>query len=420
MDQFTADPTARVFEGKIYVYPSHDIQEPPGYKGRPNWFVMEDYHVFSSENLTDWKDHGVIVTRDGVEWADPNAYAMWAPDCVFKDGKYYFYFPAMAKRRRVPHRRGGRGQTLRTVQAHGHSHRRREGNRSRRAHRQGWQRLPVLRRETDLRRQAEAEHAGDRGRAQGRRQSAHEGTHRGAVRVRTQWHLLPHLSARGEQDRAARIRDEHVADGAVQASRRDSRRIGRAAAGPSTIRFSSTRGSGISSTTTGISHPRSTSTARSVRTSCSSTPTARSRKSFRRCAVSDSWRRRARFRSTATVRQAATRIAVSFLDDANPHAGWKTTFSGAKSWVRFNEVDFGRGAQKSIEVRARAPGKGELEIRLDNPDGPLLGQRESRPGTRLENCERCREEDSRRRPRSRRYSGRQPNPSKWIGSVSAE
>ena len=40
MDQFTADPTARVFEGKIYVYPSHDIKAPPEYKGRPNWFVM--------------------------------------------------------------------------------------------------------------------------------------------------------------------------------------------------------------------------------------------------------------------------------------------------------------------------------------------------------------------------------------------
>src|SRR5262249_19002557 len=70
LDQFTADPTARVFDGRIYVYPSHDIPEPPGYQGRPNWFVMEDYHVFSSENLTDWKDHGVIVTRNDVPWAD--------------------------------------------------------------------------------------------------------------------------------------------------------------------------------------------------------------------------------------------------------------------------------------------------------------------------------------------------------------
>src|SRR5262245_13696843 len=97
MDQFTADPTARVYEGQIYVGPSNDIKPPPGYNGRPNWFVMEDYHVFSSENLTDWKDHGVIVTQTGVEWTDPTAYAMWAPDCVFKDGKYYFYFPAIAK-----------------------------------------------------------------------------------------------------------------------------------------------------------------------------------------------------------------------------------------------------------------------------------------------------------------------------------
>jgi len=96
MDQFTADPTARVFEGRIYVYPSHDILASPG-QGRPGWFCMEDYHVFSSENLTDWKDHGVIVRQTEVAWADPKAYSMWAPDCVFKKGKYYFYFPAVAK-----------------------------------------------------------------------------------------------------------------------------------------------------------------------------------------------------------------------------------------------------------------------------------------------------------------------------------
>jgi hypothetical protein len=96
-DQFTADPTARVFEGRVYVYPSHDIREPAGYTGRPNWFVMEDYHVFSSANLTDWTDHGVILTQKDVPWADPAGFAMWAPDCVFKDGKYYFYFPAKAK-----------------------------------------------------------------------------------------------------------------------------------------------------------------------------------------------------------------------------------------------------------------------------------------------------------------------------------
>lgn len=96
MDQFTADPTARVFEGKIYVYPSHDIPATPG-KGRVGWFCMEDYHVFSSENLTDWKDHGVIVSQTTVDWVNPTSYSMWAPDCVWKNGTYYFYFPAQAK-----------------------------------------------------------------------------------------------------------------------------------------------------------------------------------------------------------------------------------------------------------------------------------------------------------------------------------
>ncbi|MBP8606057.1 MAG: family 43 glycosylhydrolase [Phycisphaerae bacterium] len=93
LDQFTADPTARVFEGKIYVYPSHDIPVPPGSGARQDWFCMEDYHVFSSENLIDWTDHGVILTQSEVPWLTRMSYSMWAPDCVFRDGKYYFYFP---------------------------------------------------------------------------------------------------------------------------------------------------------------------------------------------------------------------------------------------------------------------------------------------------------------------------------------
>ena len=91
-DQFTADPTARVFNNKVYLYPSHDIVPPKGQ--RQDWFCMEDYHVFSSENLTDWTDHGVIVTQNKVPWVRPDSYSMWAPDCVCRNGKYYFYFPS--------------------------------------------------------------------------------------------------------------------------------------------------------------------------------------------------------------------------------------------------------------------------------------------------------------------------------------
>ena len=91
-DQFSADPTARVFNNKVYLYPSHDIFPPEGQ--RQDWFCMEDYHVFSSENLTDWTDHGVIVTQNKVPWVRPDSYSMWAPDCVERNGKYYFYFPS--------------------------------------------------------------------------------------------------------------------------------------------------------------------------------------------------------------------------------------------------------------------------------------------------------------------------------------
>ena len=93
--QFTADPTARVFEGKVWLYPSHDIISPVEPERR--WFCMEDYHAFSSEDLVNWTDHGVIVTQNEVPWVRPDSYSMWAPDCVEKDGKYYFYFPTAPK-----------------------------------------------------------------------------------------------------------------------------------------------------------------------------------------------------------------------------------------------------------------------------------------------------------------------------------
>ncbi len=95
-DQFTADPSARVFGDSVYLYPSHDILAREG-RGRPGWFCMEDYHVFSSANLVDWTDHGVIVSQDKVPWGNARAFSLWAPDCIARNGKYYFYFPDPAK-----------------------------------------------------------------------------------------------------------------------------------------------------------------------------------------------------------------------------------------------------------------------------------------------------------------------------------
>ena len=93
--QFTADPTARVFEGKVYLYPSHDIPSPV--ERLQEWFCMEDYHVFSSEDLVKWTDHGVVLSQSDVPWGDAGSYSMWAPDCVYKNGTYYFFFPASPK-----------------------------------------------------------------------------------------------------------------------------------------------------------------------------------------------------------------------------------------------------------------------------------------------------------------------------------
>ena len=89
--QFTADPTARVFDGKVWLFASHDIISPV--EPERKWFCMEDYHAFSSEDLVHWTDHGVILDQKDVPWGNPAGYSMWAPDCVERDGKYYFFFP---------------------------------------------------------------------------------------------------------------------------------------------------------------------------------------------------------------------------------------------------------------------------------------------------------------------------------------
>jgi hypothetical protein len=81
---FTADASAHEYEGRVYVYGSHDKDGASGYN-------MTDYHVLSSSNLVDWVDHGVALDVADVPWASSK---MWAPDCAYKDGTYYFYFPA--------------------------------------------------------------------------------------------------------------------------------------------------------------------------------------------------------------------------------------------------------------------------------------------------------------------------------------
>ena len=89
---YTADPSAHVFNGRIYVYPSHDIDAGDAFDDLGSHFAMEDYHVLSLSSPSDEAvDHGVALHVKDVPWADKQ---MWAPDAAEKDGKYYLFFPA--------------------------------------------------------------------------------------------------------------------------------------------------------------------------------------------------------------------------------------------------------------------------------------------------------------------------------------
>ncbi len=85
---YTADPSAHVWDdGRLYVYPSHDIAPPIGCD------LMDKYHVFSTDDMIHWTDHGEILSSDDVPWGRPEGGFMWAPDCAYKNGTYYYYFP---------------------------------------------------------------------------------------------------------------------------------------------------------------------------------------------------------------------------------------------------------------------------------------------------------------------------------------
>jgi beta-xylosidase len=85
---YMADPSAHVWQdGRLYIYPSHDIAPPKGCD------LMDQYHVFSTDDMVNWVDHGEILRASQVTWGRPDGGFMWAPDCAYKDGTYYFYFP---------------------------------------------------------------------------------------------------------------------------------------------------------------------------------------------------------------------------------------------------------------------------------------------------------------------------------------
>ncbi len=379
MDQFTADPSARVFEGQVYVYPSHDIIAVPG-KGRPGWFCMADYHVFSSANLTDWKDHGVIVSQNEVPWVKPDSYAMWAPDCVARNGKYYFYFPALA-------RTGGfRIGVAIADQPYGPFQPEPEPIAGVRGidpcvflDRDGSaylfyaaHKIFVAKLQANLLAVAGPpqviEHLPTEGLIEGPFVFARNGIY---------YLAYPHAANRSE--RLEYAMSEHPLGPYRPAGvLMDESPDGCWTNQPSVVEF---RGQWYL-----FYHDQDLSPnfdkARSIRADrLTFNADGTIRKvipTLRGVGIVEATGQIQIDRYSAISREGGS---VSFLDAANPPAGWKVALAGNAAWVRFNDVDFGKGALQTVTVRAVAPAGGVIEIRLDREDGPALARVRIAPGS---------------------------------------
>ncbi len=92
---YTADPAAHLFDDKIYIFPSHDIESNVAEDDMGSHFDMKDYHILSMDSINGkTTDNGVALDITEVPWASRQ---MWAPDATFNNGTYYLYFPAKDK-----------------------------------------------------------------------------------------------------------------------------------------------------------------------------------------------------------------------------------------------------------------------------------------------------------------------------------
>ncbi len=92
---YTADPSAHVFEDKIYIYPSHDLEHDGEDNDNGDQYKMEDYHILSMDDVdAECVDNGEALHMKDVPWVSGQ---MWAPDAAYKNDTYYLYFPARDK-----------------------------------------------------------------------------------------------------------------------------------------------------------------------------------------------------------------------------------------------------------------------------------------------------------------------------------
>jgi hypothetical protein len=92
---YMADPAVHVFNGRLYIYPSHDIESGIPENDNGDHFDMRDYHVYSLDDIDGpVTDHGVVLDVKNIPWAGRQ---LWDSDAAYRNGKYYLYFPLKDK-----------------------------------------------------------------------------------------------------------------------------------------------------------------------------------------------------------------------------------------------------------------------------------------------------------------------------------
>ena len=95
-EDYMADPSVHVFDGKLYIYPSHDWESGVAENDNGDHFNMKDYHVFSTDDIENGTltDHGKVLEVADIAWAGRQ---LWDCDVARKGDTYYMYFPLKDK-----------------------------------------------------------------------------------------------------------------------------------------------------------------------------------------------------------------------------------------------------------------------------------------------------------------------------------
>jgi beta-xylosidase len=83
----TSDPAPMVHDGTMYVYTGHD-------EDGADFFWMQEWRVYSTQDMVNWQDHGSPLALESFSWADDRA---WASQTIERDGKFYWYICAHSK-----------------------------------------------------------------------------------------------------------------------------------------------------------------------------------------------------------------------------------------------------------------------------------------------------------------------------------